>query len=119
MGTPRCEFCSKVLDREKGEWDHGCLECAGHIYRDLCTKEYYCLHCLRAELTRLKAIVEILEGANGKWSCPVCHGQLQYPNSPCTGAIESRSVHSCGGTGLHPIARAAQLKVKELKGGKV
>ena len=29
-----CEYCEKVLSQQKGEYDHGCLDCHGQPYAD-------------------------------------------------------------------------------------
>ena len=41
---PVCEFCKKALDKDKGELDHGCLDCAGSIYQREDGSEF-CQHC--------------------------------------------------------------------------
>lgn len=42
-----CEFCHKVLSKEKGEEDHGCLDCAGYIY--IVNGVNVCFHCIEKE----------------------------------------------------------------------
>ena len=42
-----CEFCHKVLSKEKGEEDHGCLDCAGYIY--IINDVHVCFHCIEIE----------------------------------------------------------------------
>jgi hypothetical protein len=52
----RCEFCNKELSKEKGEEDHGCLDCAGSIYLIYTDKgkEERCMHCIDIELAALR-----------------------------------------------------------------
>ena len=47
-----CEFCYKVLSKEKGEEDHGCLDCAGYIY--IVNGVNVCFHCIEIENRRLR-----------------------------------------------------------------
>lgn len=47
-----CEFCHKVLSKEKGEEDHGCLDCHGYVY--LIDDFYVCVHCLKSAVRQLR-----------------------------------------------------------------
>lgn len=47
-----CQFCQKILSIEKGEEDHGCLDCAGYIY--LVNDVYVCFHCIENEKRKLR-----------------------------------------------------------------
>jgi Zn finger protein HypA/HybF involved in hydrogenase expression len=40
----RCEFCKKTLSKDKGELEHGCLDCHGYLYRRD-DGSLYCEHC--------------------------------------------------------------------------
>lgn len=59
-----CEFCHKILSAEKLETEHGCLDCAGHIYKD--ADGYFCAHCIDAKNTtpnrlRFQKIINALD----------------------------------------------------------
>jgi len=47
-----CEYCEKVLSQQKGEEDHGCLDCAGYIY--IVNGVNVCFHCVENELKKLR-----------------------------------------------------------------
>lgn len=47
-----CEFCHKVLSKEKGEEDHGCLDCAGYIY--IINGVNVCFHCIENDNRSLR-----------------------------------------------------------------
>lgn len=51
MKTEKCKFCKKTLDPAKLETEHGCLDCAGWIYKG--PEGYYCAHCLINENAKL------------------------------------------------------------------
>jgi SMC interacting uncharacterized protein involved in chromosome segregation len=47
-----CEFCHKVLSKEKGEGDHGCLDCHGYIY--IINGVHVCFHCIENDNRSLR-----------------------------------------------------------------
>lgn len=60
LETHRCQFCKKILSEEKGETDHGCLDCAGHIFLYLGENgEEACGHCLHASIRSLNAQLDV------------------------------------------------------------
>lgn len=61
-----CEFCRKVLSREKGEEDHGCLDCFGYIY--LVNDVYVCFHCIETENKKLRdEVAELKQKLKNVW----------------------------------------------------
>jgi hypothetical protein len=54
-----CEFCHKVLSKEKGEEDHGCLDCHGYIY--IINGVHVCFHCIEIDNKNLRDKVSKLE----------------------------------------------------------
>jgi hypothetical protein len=61
--TPQCRYCKKELSQAKGEVDHGCLDCAGYIYRIyLDGKDRdVCVHCLWNNVQRLETALKVTE----------------------------------------------------------
>ena len=50
-----CDYCNKVLSAEKLETEHGCLDCAGWIYRNPENRQWYCAHCIEGENKKLQS----------------------------------------------------------------
>lgn len=53
-----CQFCGKILSKEKGEEDHGCLDCHGYIY--IVNDVEVCFHCIEIENRELRNEVSSL-----------------------------------------------------------
>ncbi len=56
-----CQFCHKVLSKEKGEEDHGCLDCAGYLY--IVNGVTVCFHCVEKDNRRLREENHIMRQA--------------------------------------------------------
>ncbi len=68
ISQPVCQFCGKALDKDKGELDHGCLDCAGSIYQREDGSEF-CQHC---EDKKSEYIFSVLDTDNARMPTP--HG---------------------------------------------
>ena len=60
----RCEYCNKILSKDTGEFDNGCLDCLGYVY--LINDKEICVHCLLKEkdllnekIRRLQSVLNI------------------------------------------------------------
>lgn len=77
----QCEYCKKDLSEDKGELDHGCLDCGGFIYNLM--GEWRCVHCidnqtalLQKELEQVKADRDICRADQDiKFNLIMSHGE--------------------------------------------
>jgi hypothetical protein len=57
-----CPFCGKILSKEKGEEDHGCLDCHGYIY--IVNDVEVCFHCIEKENNEFRNTISELQAKN-------------------------------------------------------
>jgi len=65
-----CQDCGKTLMQSKGEYDHGCLDCAGSVQSEK-------LFWLRKEIQKLKADREVLVWALEFYADPLSYRTIE------------------------------------------
>jgi hypothetical protein len=66
-----CEICDKVLSQQRGEYDHGCLDCHGQPYAN---KIFWLRKDIKAKYQTIKQLEDALRDMGktlefyGKWS---------------------------------------------------